>query len=105
MWPSAADLLVLGLVLGRSMISAPLRRDLLGPRAALAIIVLALAKQLTTLEEVGYVEISKTFVGKRARTSARLTSVGRAAFDQHVAALQEIVAKAGMSVRPEPGRR
>ena len=65
----------------------------------------ALSKQLTTLEEVGYVEISKTFVGKRARTSARLTSVGRAAFDQHVAALQEIVAKAGVSVTPEAGRR
>jgi len=58
----------------------------------------ALSKQLTTLEEAGYVEIRKGFVGKRPRTSARLTSVGRAAFDQHVAALQEIVARAGVSV-------
>ena len=48
----------------------------------------------------GYIEIRKGFVGKRPRTSARLTSVGRAAFDQHVAALQEIVAKAGTSVLP-----
>jgi DNA-binding transcriptional ArsR family regulator len=60
----------------------------------------ALSKQLTTLEEAGYVEIRKRFVGKRPRTSARLTSVGRAAFDQHVAALQEIVARAGASVLP-----
>jgi len=60
----------------------------------------ALSKQLTTLEEAGYVEIRKGFVGKRPRTSARLTSVGRAAFDQHVVALQEIVAKAGVSLLP-----
>jgi DNA-binding transcriptional ArsR family regulator len=60
----------------------------------------ALSKQLTTLDDAGYVEIRKGFVGKRPRTSARLTSVGRAAFDQHVAALQEIVARAGASVLP-----
>jgi DNA-binding transcriptional ArsR family regulator len=60
----------------------------------------ALSKQLTTLEEAGYVEIRKGFVGKRPRTSARLNSVGRAAFEQHVAALQEIVTRAGASVLP-----
>jgi len=60
----------------------------------------ALSKQLTTLEEAGYVEIRKGFVGKRPRTSARLNSVGRAAFERHVAALQEIVARAGASVVP-----
>jgi DNA-binding transcriptional ArsR family regulator len=60
----------------------------------------ALSKQLTTLEEAGYVELRRSFVGKRPRTSARLTSVGRAAFDQHVLALQEIVARAGASVLP-----
>lgn len=58
----------------------------------------ALSKQLTTLEDAGYIEIRKSFVGKRPRTSARLTSVGRAAFDQHVLALQEIVARAGASI-------
>ena len=60
----------------------------------------ALSKQLTTLEDAGYVEIRKGFVGTRPRTSARLNSVGRAAFDQHVVALQEIVARAGASVLP-----
>lgn len=60
----------------------------------------ALSKQLTTLEESGYIEIRKGFVGKRPRTSARLTSAGRTAFDQHVAALQEIVARADASVLP-----
>lgn len=60
----------------------------------------ALSKQLTTLEEAGYIDIRKSFVGKRPRTSARLNSVGRAAFEQHVAALQEIVARAGATVLP-----
>lgn len=39
----------------------------------------ALSKQLTTLEGTGYVEIRRGFVGKRPRTSARLTKTGRAA--------------------------
>jgi DNA-binding transcriptional ArsR family regulator len=60
----------------------------------------ALSKQLTTLEDAGYVEIRKAFVGKRPQTSARLTREGRAAFVGHVAALQEIVARAGGSVLP-----
>jgi DNA-binding transcriptional ArsR family regulator len=60
----------------------------------------ALSKQLTSLEEAGYVDIRKGFVGKRPRTSAKLNSVGRAAFERHVAALQQIVARAGASVLP-----
>jgi DNA-binding transcriptional ArsR family regulator len=60
----------------------------------------ALSKQLATLEEAGYIDIRKGFVGKRPRTSARLNRVGRAAFDQHVAALQEIVA-----LSRDPGAR
>jgi DNA-binding MarR family transcriptional regulator len=60
----------------------------------------ALSKQLTILEEAGYVQIRKGFVGKRPRTSARLTNAGRAAFEQHVAALQEIVSRSGASVLP-----
>ena len=58
----------------------------------------ALSKQLTTLEAAGYVEIRKGFVGKRPRTSARLSKAGRAAFELHVAALQEIVERAGASL-------
>ena len=37
--------------------------------------------------------------GKRPRTSARLTPDGRTAFDQHVLALQEIVAGEALSWR------
>ena len=58
----------------------------------------ALSKQLATLEEAGYIEIRRIFVGKRPRTSARLTPTGRAAFEQHVAALQQMVAGSGLSI-------
>lgn len=60
----------------------------------------ALSKQLATLEGAGYIEIRKWFAGKRPRTSARLTTAGRTAFDQHVAALQQIVEKSGATVLP-----
>ena len=61
----------------------------------------ALSKQLATLEHAGYVEIGRGFVGKRPRTSARLTSAGRVAFEQHVAALQEMVARSGSTILPQ----
>lgn len=60
----------------------------------------ALSKQLATLEQAGYVEIRRGFVGKRPRTSARLTSTGRTAFEQHVAALQEMVVRSGSTILP-----
>ena len=60
----------------------------------------ALSKQLTTLEQAGYVEIGRGFVGKRPRTSARLTKAGRAAFERHVAALQEMVVRSGSTILP-----
>jgi DNA-binding MarR family transcriptional regulator len=62
----------------------------------------ALSKQLTTLEQAGYAEMRKGFIGKRPRTSARLTAQGRAAFEQHVAALQQIVVRSGATILP-PG--
>jgi len=61
----------------------------------------ALSKQLTTLEQAGYVEMGRGFVGKRPRTSARLTTAGRAAFEQHVAALQEMVVRSGSTILPQ----
>jgi DNA-binding transcriptional ArsR family regulator len=60
----------------------------------------ALSKQLSALEEAGYVEIRKSFVGKWPRTSARLTRRGRTAFTRHVQALQEMVSRAGESILP-----
>lgn len=54
----------------------------------------ALSKQLTTLEEAGYVRTERRLHGSRHRRYAHLTSAGRDAFDGHIAALQAIVAEA-----------
>jgi DNA-binding MarR family transcriptional regulator len=51
----------------------------------------ALSKQLSTLEEAGYVGIERPLTNHRRRVRARLTEAGRAAFEGHVAALREIV--------------
>ena len=49
-----------------------------------------LSKQVSALEQAGYVKVRKGYVGKRPRTWLSLTRAGRDAFTRHVAALQEI---------------
>ena len=50
-----------------------------------------LGAHLVKLEAAGYVAVRKTFVGRRPRTYLTATNKGRAAFDEHVAALREIL--------------
>jgi DNA-binding MarR family transcriptional regulator len=52
---------------------------------------MGMSAPLTTLENAGYVEIEKTFVGKKPRTRASLTRAGRRAFDTHVQYLRDII--------------
>jgi DNA-binding MarR family transcriptional regulator len=54
----------------------------------------ALSKQLSTLEEAGYVHIDRPLRDRRRRVRARLTAAGATAFQGHVAALREIVESA-----------
>lgn len=54
----------------------------------------ALSKQLSTLEEAGYVSIDRPVRDRRRRVRARLTPLGRDAFNGHIAALRAIVATA-----------
>jgi DNA-binding MarR family transcriptional regulator len=54
----------------------------------------ALSKQLSTLEEAGYVAIERPVSERRRRVRARLTRVGRERFDSHVSALREIIGAA-----------
>lgn len=51
-----------------------------------------LSKQAAQLEAAGYVTIRKGYVGKRPRTWLSLTSQGRTAFRNHLAALRDIAA-------------
>jgi DNA-binding MarR family transcriptional regulator len=54
----------------------------------------ALSKQLSTLEEAGYIRIERPVSDRRRRVRAGLTSTGRGAFEGHVAALRAIVGSA-----------
>ncbi len=59
----------------------------------------ALSKQLSTLEEAGYLVIDRPVSNdRRRRVRTRLTPVGRSAFAGHVAALQRIVGTASTRV-------
>ena len=50
----------------------------------------ALSKQVALLEEAGYLDVDKGYVGKRPRTWLSLTPAGRAAMTRHLAALRAI---------------
>jgi DNA-binding MarR family transcriptional regulator len=54
----------------------------------------ALSKQISTLEEAGYVTVRKTGAGRNRRTHIRLSPRGRRAFAGHAAALQQIITSA-----------
>ena len=50
--------------------------------------------QFTTLEEVGYISIDRLVSNHRRRVRVALTERGRRAFQEHVAALQAVIATA-----------
>ena len=49
-----------------------------------------LSKQVSVLEQAGYVKVYKGFVGKWPRTWLSLSKEGRRVFERHLAALTEI---------------
>jgi DNA-binding MarR family transcriptional regulator len=50
-----------------------------------------LSVHMRTLEEAGYVAVTKSFVDRRPRTQYALTKTGRQAFADYIAGLEEIV--------------
>ena len=50
-----------------------------------------LGAHLQTLETAGYIKIEKKFVDRKPRTLISLTRKGRYEFDEHVAALKQIL--------------
>jgi DNA-binding MarR family transcriptional regulator len=50
-----------------------------------------LGAHIITLENSGYVEVEKDFLGKKPRTRIRLTKTGRRAFAKYVAYLRDIL--------------
>jgi len=52
-----------------------------------------LASHSSSLEKSGYIEIKKEFVGKKTKTSYRVTNSGREAFKEHLNALEKLLGK------------
>jgi len=50
-----------------------------------------LASHLRALEEVGYLLVTKQFVGRKPNTSYQVTEKGRKAFQEHLNALEELI--------------
>jgi DNA-binding MarR family transcriptional regulator len=50
-----------------------------------------LGAHIATLEQAGYVEVEKDFVGKKPRTRVRLSKAGRRAFEDYTAYLRDII--------------
>ena len=55
-----------------------------------------LSKQISALEQVGYVKVDKGFIGKRGRTWLSITKPGRRTFERHLAALRDIAGGDGV---------
>lgn len=50
-----------------------------------------LASHTSALEKVQYIEVKKEFVGKKPKTSFRVTNLGRVAFTTHLNQLEKII--------------
>lgn len=50
-----------------------------------------LASHSSALEKAGYIEVKKEFVGKKPKTSYRVTNIGRAAFVSHLNSLEKLI--------------
>jgi DNA-binding MarR family transcriptional regulator len=66
-----------------------------------------LSRNLSKLEDAGYVRIDKVIEGRRPRTWVSATRAGRAALSAEITALQEIIASVQPSpqTQPRPARR
>lgn len=51
-----------------------------------------LSVQIDKLSNAGYIQVKKEFVGKKTRTSCRMTDLGREAFEKYVDALKSYIA-------------
>lgn len=54
-----------------------------------------LGAHVTTLEEAGYLDVEKDFVGKKPRTRMKLSRNGRRAFEDYTAYLRDILDSSG----------
>ena len=52
-----------------------------------------LASHSSALEKSNFIEVKKEFVGKKPKTSYRVTQIGRKAFEAHLSAFEKLIGK------------
>ncbi|MCY0970906.1 winged helix-turn-helix domain-containing protein [Chryseobacterium wangxinyae] len=52
-----------------------------------------MASHSNALEKANYIEVKKEFVGKKPKTSYRVTQTGRIAFTEHLDALEKLIGR------------
>jgi DNA-binding MarR family transcriptional regulator len=50
-----------------------------------------LASHLKTLEEAGYIQVQKGFIGRKTNTTYVITTAGKKAFKSHLDALEKMI--------------
>jgi len=50
-----------------------------------------LASHLKSLEKLNYIEVMKSFIGRKPNTSYSATKLGTSAFEKHIGALEELL--------------
>ncbi|EFL06813.1 transcriptional regulator [Streptomyces sp. AA4] len=65
----------------------------------------AVSKNSRVLEEAGFLEVRKGGIGRRPRTWFRMTPLGHARYDRHVAAVLELARRPGPQPEPEGSGR
>lgn len=52
-----------------------------------------LASHLNALDKLGYIQITKQFIGKKPNTSYKATELGKKAFSDHLDALEQLISR------------
>ena len=50
-----------------------------------------LASHMKTLEEAGYIQVEKGFIGRKTNTTYAITTTGKKAFKSHLDALEKMI--------------
>ncbi len=54
-----------------------------------------LSSHIKGLEELGYIEVRKQFVGKKPNTTYHITDAGKTAFEEHINGLEALLKSMG----------
>ncbi|MCQ6562394.1 winged helix-turn-helix domain-containing protein [Paenibacillus mendelii] len=60
-----------------------------------------LGSHIRVLEQAGYIDVAKTFAGKRPRTTCSATQLGRSMFQRYIEGLEKIIRMAQLPPKQE----